>query len=70
MLWLVLFVIVGIGVTVVLSDAIPGVGGHSWWLARNGLYQLAGFFAATWLVGGVANRYSWSRMGWRPPRAV
>jgi membrane protease YdiL (CAAX protease family) len=41
-----------------------------WWLARNGLYQLAGFFAATWLVGRLANRYSWSRMGWRPPRAV
>jgi membrane protease YdiL (CAAX protease family) len=67
-LWLTLFVVVGIGVTVVLNDAIPGVGGHLWWLARNGLYQLAGFFTATWLVGRLANRYSWTRMGWRPPR--
>lgn len=69
-LWLGLFAVVGIGVTVVLSDSVPGVGGRMWWLARNGLYQLAGFSAATWLVGRMGNRYSWTRMGWRPPRAM
>ena len=68
-LWLALFAAVGIGVTISLSGLVPGIGGREWWLARNGLYELAGFAAATWVVGRLANRYSWDRMGWRPLRA-
>jgi membrane protease YdiL (CAAX protease family) len=67
LLWLVLFAGVGVGVTILLSNLVPGLGGRAWWLARNGLYQLAGFLCATWLVGRVANGYSWERMGWRTP---
>ena len=70
LLWLALFAAVGIGTTIVLSNVIPGLGGRPWWLARNGLYQLAGFLAATWLVGRVANGYSWAWMGWRAPRTL
>jgi membrane protease YdiL (CAAX protease family) len=69
-LWLALFAAVGIVVTVVLGNVVPDLGGGMWWLARNGVYQLAGFFAATWLVGRLANRYSWERMGWRQARAL
>jgi membrane protease YdiL (CAAX protease family) len=54
----------------VLSNAVPAFGGRPWWLARNGLYQLAGLLTATWLVGRLANGYSWDRMGWRAPRAL
>jgi membrane protease YdiL (CAAX protease family) len=70
LLWLALFAIVGLTVTIGLSGLVPGVGGRMWWMARNGAYQLAGFLGATWLVGRLANRYSWDRMGWRPPRAL
>lgn len=69
-LWLALFAAIGISVTIVLSDLVPGVGGRQWALARSELYLLAGSLAATWLVGRLANRYSWNRMGWRAPRAV
>lgn len=69
-LWLVLFAAVGIGVMVVLSEAIPGVGGRRWALARGGLYELAGFSVATWFVGRLANGYSWDRMGWRASRTL
>jgi CAAX protease family protein len=70
LLWLALFAVVGIVVTVVLGRFTPDIGGGTWWLARNGVYQLAGFLAATWLVGGLANHYSWERMGWRQPRVL
>jgi membrane protease YdiL (CAAX protease family) len=70
LLWLVLFAGVGIGVTILLSEFVPGVGGRAWWLARNGLYELAGFLFATWLVGRVANGYRWERMGWGTPRRL
>jgi CAAX protease family protein len=70
LLWLALFAAVGIVVTVALSNLVPGVGGGRWWLARDGVLQLAGFLTATWLVGRLANRYSWERMGWRQPRAT
>jgi membrane protease YdiL (CAAX protease family) len=69
-LWLLLFMVVGIGVTLGLSGTAPAAGGGMWWLARNGVSQLVGFFLATWLVGRLANRYSWDRMGWRAPRVL
>ena len=69
-LWLLLFMVVGIGVTLGLSGTAPAAGGGMWWLARNGVSQLVGFLVATWLVGSLANRYSWDRMGWRAPRVL
>ncbi len=68
-LWLLLFMVVGLGVTLGLSIA-TAAGGGMWWLARNGVSQLVGFFVATWLVGRLANRYTWDRMGWRAPRVL
>jgi membrane protease YdiL (CAAX protease family) len=68
--WLVLFAAVGIGTTILLSGSVPAFGGRPWWLARNALYQLAGFLTATWLVGRVANGYGWERIGWRSPRTL
>ncbi|MBI1967220.1 MAG: CPBP family intramembrane metalloprotease [Gemmatimonadetes bacterium] len=62
--WLALFAAVGVGVTIGLSEFVPGIGGRSWWLVRNGAYQAVGFFIATWVVGAVLNRQSWDRMGW------
>lgn len=70
LLWLTLFAVVGLVVTLVLAGTLPSVGGQMWWMARNGVYQLAGFFGATWLVGRFANQYSWDRMGWRRPAAL
>lgn len=69
-LWLLLFAVVGLAVTILLGGLVPGVGGPMWWLARNGLYQLVGFLSATWLVGRLANRYTWDGMGWRAPRVL
>jgi hypothetical protein len=65
-----LFAAVGLGATLVLTAVVPGVGGGVWWMARNGVYQLVGFGLATWLVGRLANRYGWDRMGWRAPRTL
>ena len=68
--WLVLFVGIGIGVTILLSELIPAVGGRPWWLARNGLEQASGFAVATVVVGYGLNRHSWERMGWRFDRGL
>ena len=69
-LWLLLYTAVGVGLTVVLSETVPDVGGGTWWFARNGSCQLAGFLVATGLVGRALNRYGWDRMGWRAPRVL
>jgi hypothetical protein len=70
LLWLTLFAAVGLAGTLVLAGIVPSVGGQMWWMARNGVYQLAGFLGATWLVGRLANQFSWDRMGWRRPRTL
>jgi hypothetical protein len=70
LLWLTLFAVVGLAVTLTLAAFMPSLGGPMWWMARNGVYQLAGFLGATWLVGRLANQYTWDRMGWRRPPAV
>jgi CAAX protease family protein len=69
-LWLALFAVVGIAVMVLLGRVIPSAGSGMWWLARDGVLQLAGFLAATWLVGRLANHYTWERLGWRGRRAA
>jgi membrane protease YdiL (CAAX protease family) len=65
LLWLLAFAVVGVGVTILLSEIVPAVGAPTWSLARGALEELAGFLLATWLVGRLLNKQSWERMGWR-----
>lgn len=69
-LWLTAFAGIGVGATLGFREMAPAVADPTWWLAREGLCQLAGFLAATWLVGRLANGYGWDRMGWRTPPAL
>ena len=65
--WIVLFIAIGIGITIGLSELLPGWGGNVWFLFRNGVYEVAGFLIATLVVGRLLNKYSWDRMGWHAP---
>src|SRR3990170_666960 len=62
--WVVLFFALGFGITIALAVLLPGWGGAPWQLARNVLYQLIGFGAATVIVGRLLNKHSWDQMGW------
>jgi CAAX protease family protein len=62
--WLLLFAAVGVSVTVGLAEAVPGLGGPEWQVARQGGYEVVGFLAATLVVGRLLNRRSWEWMGW------
>lgn len=64
--WLVLFTAISVGVIIGLSVAVPGWGGSTWFIARNGIYGVIGFGVATIVVGRLLNKRSWSAMGWRP----
>lgn len=69
--WIILYALVGIGITIGLSNMVPGWGGNVWFLFRNGAYELMGFFVATIVVGQLLNKYSWDRMGWHTqPRGL
>ena len=74
LVWLLLFWVVGVGVTILLSAVVPAHGerggGHTWWLARDGLEQAVGFAVATVVVGYRLDRHSWERMGWRFDRGL
>jgi membrane protease YdiL (CAAX protease family) len=63
--WLLLFIVIGLAITIGISVVMPGWGGRRWVLARNGLYEVIGFGLATLVVGKLLNKYSWERMGWR-----
>jgi len=62
--WIVLFAVIGLGITIGLSALLPPWGGDLWFLFRNGLYEAIGFLIATLVVGNLLNRYSWDGMGW------
>jgi membrane protease YdiL (CAAX protease family) len=62
--WALLFVGIGIGATIGISELVPGWGGASWSIARTGVYEVIGFGVATLIVGRLLNKYSWDRMGW------
>ena len=69
--WIALYALIGIGLTIGLSEMLPGWGGNQWFVFRNGLFEVIGFLAATFIVGNLLNKYSWDRMGWRTqPRAL
>ncbi|MGH7607397.1 MAG: lysostaphin resistance A-like protein [Gemmatimonadales bacterium] len=63
--WLLGFVAVGIGISIVLNSLSPVPPTSRWWLAVNTGGQAIGFLAATWLVGWKLNKRTWERMGWR-----
>ena len=62
--WIVLYAAVGLGVTIGISNIVPGWGGDVWFLVRNGTYEVVGFLIATVVVGQLLNKYSWARLGW------
>lgn len=70
LLWLLAFAVIGVGVTILLSEVVPAVGAPTWSLARGALEELTGVLLATWVVGRLLNRHSWERMGWRRPGSI
>lgn len=68
--WVLLFGIVAIGIMVGVAEAVPGWGGRTWFIARNGAFELIGFGIATIVVGRLLNKRSWDEMGWRPRTGV
>ena len=65
--WVVLFIAVGVGIVVGLSQLVPGWGGQEWFVARTGIYEVIGFGFSTWLVGRILKKYSWAELGWNRP---
>jgi len=63
--WVVLFAAIAIGVTIGISQLVPGWGGREWSVARTGIYEVIGFGLATVVVGRLLNKYVWAEMGWR-----
>ncbi len=68
--WAVLFVGIGVGVMIGASEVVPGWGGQEWSIARTGVFEVLGFGLATWIVGRLLKKYSWSALGWRRPAVV
>jgi membrane protease YdiL (CAAX protease family) len=62
--WLLLYAAIGLGITVGISELVPGWGGQRWFVFRNGAFEVTGFLVATIVVGNRLNKYSWDRMGW------
>ena len=63
--WILLFAVIGFGVTILIAGLVPGWGGQRWFVVRTGAYEVIGFGIATLVVGQLLNKYSWDRMGWR-----
>lgn len=63
--WLVLYIAVGVLVSILVSEVVPGVGGADWAFARNACYSVAGFLFSSWLVGRILAKRTWEQMGWR-----
>lgn len=68
--WAVLFIAIGVGITIGLSELLPGWGGAEWSITRTGIYEVIGFGLSTWIVGRLLNKYSWAELGWRRPALV
>ena len=63
--WIVIFAVIGVGITIGVSQLVPGWGGREWFLVRNGAYELIGCGTATLVVGRLLDKHSWEQMGWR-----
>ena len=64
--WLLLFAVVGVVVTFLLSRFVL-IGGAPWQFMRDIVYGLIGFLVATIVVGKVMAKESWDRLGWHRP---
>jgi len=62
--WIALYAAIGIGLTIGISELVPGWGGPAWFVFRSGAYEVIAFVIATLVVGKLLNKYSWDRMGW------
>jgi len=65
--WAVLFIAIGVGIMIGVSELMPGWGGEEWFVARTGVYEVIGFGFSTWLVGRILKKYSWAELGWNRP---
>lgn len=64
--WILLYAVIGVGITIVLSELVPGWGGREWFLFRNGAYELIGVATATVVVvGRLIDKHTWDQLGWR-----
>ncbi len=70
LLWLLVFLIIGAGVSIGVGAIIGPLLGGRWWIARNGLTEVIGFVAATLVVGRWLDRHEWTALGWGAPRRV
>ena len=66
--WVVLYAAIGLGLTIGISNLVPGWGGPWWFVFRNGAYEVVAFVVATVVVGNLLNKYSWDSMGWHTQR--
>ncbi len=66
--WIGLYAAIGIGLTIWISNLVPGWGGAWWFVFRNGAYEVIAFVVATVVVGNLLNKYSWDSMGWHTQR--
>src|SRR6266508_682053 len=55
--WVVLYAAIGLGLTIWISNLVPGWGGGRWYVFRNGAYEVIGFVVATVVVGNLLNKY-------------
>ena len=62
--WILLYAAMGLGITIGISQLVPGLGGGLWYVFRTGAYEVIGFLIATIVVGNILNGYSFDRMGW------
>ena len=66
--WIVLFYVLAIGVDYGLTKAAG-----SWWTGTAlsvvpvGAFEIIGFGLATYVIGRLLKKYSWSELGWRRP---
>src|SRR5256885_14643710 len=65
--WIVLFVAIGIGITIALSELLPGWGGNVWFLFRNGMYEVAGVLLPADGLGRLRHKKSLGGKGGGPP---
>ena len=63
--WILIFAVIGVGITIGVSQVVPGWGGREWFLVRNGAYELIGCGVATVVVGRLLDKHSWEQLGWR-----
>lgn len=68
LLWLLVFVIIGAGLSIGVGAIIGPLLGGRWWIVRNGLPEVIGFGAATLVVGRWLDRHEWTGLGWGAPR--